>query len=90
MRTTLRFKQLDKAIKIVDMLQEAYKRAEQSRSDLYHYDNSPNPYHPIKLYNTREQISERRIHWLTIAQRLEAYYTNTIQNLWVNEPATTA
>lgn len=87
MKTTLRLRQLDKAIKIVDMLQRCYKYAEQSRSDLYHYDNSPNPYHPIKLFNTREKLSNQRIHWLTVAQRLEQYYTNTVANLWVNESA---
>ena len=87
MRTTLRLKKLEKLSGIVELLQRAYNNAEAARSDLYLYDHAPSIYAPIRLFNTREKLSERRIHWLTVAQRLEQYYDNTAQGLFDIESA---
>jgi hypothetical protein len=77
--TSTRIKQLEKATKIVDMLQEAYENAEQARLDLQTWDNTPSPFAPIKLFNDRHKLVERKIHWMNVAQRLEGYYAATMK-----------
>jgi len=81
MRTTLRLKKLEKATKIVELLQRAYNNAEEARSDLAIYDHG-DPRSFFRLFRTREEISERRIHWLNVAQRLEQYYDRTMEGIF--------
>ena len=80
MRTTLRLRKLEKATKIVEMLQKAYNNAEDARCNLHHFDNFPNQ--PRFYYTTREELSEKRIHWMNVAQRLEQYYDNTMEGIF--------
>lgn len=80
MRTTIRIKKLEKLTGIVELLQRAYNHAEEARCDLYHFDNYPR--HNRFLFVNREQLSDRRIHWLNVAQRLEQYYDNTAKGLF--------
>lgn len=82
MRTTLVLRKLEKAIAIVELIQKANNNAEQARSDLHHWDHSPHQYTSIRLFNTREELSDRRIHWLNVAQRLEGYYERTIEGIF--------
>ena len=85
MRTTLRLHKLEKATKIVELLQRAYNNAESARSDMHHFTHG-NVRNPIRLFQTYEDISNRHIWWLTVAARLEQYYINTTKDLFVYEP----
>jgi hypothetical protein len=82
MRTISRLQKLEKATKIVTLLQRAYANAEEARIKLHTYDNTKDYLAPIRLWNTREELSENRIHWMLVAQRLEQYYDNTMNGFF--------
>jgi hypothetical protein len=81
MKTRIHFAAHEKCIAILEMIHEVTLRAEQVRSNLYHYDNSPNPYHPVKLMNTREQLVTKQAHLRVLKTRLVSYYDKTLMKM---------
>jgi len=81
MKTGLHFRTLEKLTKIMDMIHTVAVRIESDRSDLYTYDNSPNIFHPIKLFNTREKLVRRQANNRNVHTRLVTYYYNTLNKI---------
>ena len=71
----------EKCIKILDMIHEVACRYAEINSNLYAYDNSPDPFHPVKLMNTREKLVERQAHLRVLHFRLVQYYDNTMMQI---------
>lgn len=81
MKTRHLFEAHEKCIKILDMIHEMKTRMDASRSDLYNYDNSPDPYHMVKLFTTREKLVEKQAWQRTVMTRLVQYYDSTMMNI---------
>lgn len=71
----------EKCIKILETIHETACRYSVATTMLYTYDNSQDPFHPVKLFNTREKLVERRAHWRTVHVRLVQYYVATLGQL---------
>lgn len=71
----------EKCIKILEMIHETACRYASASSDLYAFDNSPDPFHPVKLMNTREKLVARVAHLRVLQTRLIQYYDNTMVKL---------
>lgn len=81
MYTSKPIKHHNKCLAILEMIQKVNNRIEEQRNRLYHYDNTKNPYAPIRLMNTRESIVDRMESNKAIAARLERYYERTFVQL---------
>ena len=81
MKTRIHFNVHEKCIKILDMIHELNNRKESVRNDLYQFDNSPDPYHPVKLFNTREKLVTRQAYLRVIETRLIQYYDSTLMKV---------
>ena len=72
---------LEKAIKIVEMIKEARSRRWSKEGKLIIYDNTSDPFHPVRLMNKREDIESDINRYTNIENRLIQYYDNTMMKL---------
>lgn len=84
MRSRQIFAALEKADKIQGMIHEVHGRIADLRSHLYAYDNSPDPFHPVKLFNTREQLVEKLVWNNVLKARLQQYFDSSIMPLCID------
>jgi len=84
MRSRQVFATLEKADKIQNMIHETHCRISELQSQLYTYDNSPNPYHPVKLFNTREKLVEKLLWSKVVKARLQQYFDSTMMPVCID------
>ena len=78
------FLALEKEDKIQSMIVQVNNRIAGLKSDLYTYDNSPDPFHPVKLFNTREKLSEKLVWNNVLKARLQQYFDETVMPLCID------
>lgn len=78
------FEVLEKAEKIQAMIHQKACCIADAKSDLYHYDNSPDPFHPVKLFNTREKLAMRLAWHNVVKARLQHYFDATVMPLCID------
>ncbi len=78
------FSTLEKVDKIQQMIHEVDCRISSLKTDLYTYDNSPNPFHPVKLFNTREKLVAKLCWNNVLKARLQQYFDNTMMPLCID------
>lgn len=72
----------ERSIAVLELIQDAKKRFENSRHDLYIFDNCNNPYSTIRLMCNRPELTAKVKKYEAIRDRLVMWYADIMQRLF--------